>query len=116
MWRCPLLRIQLTEAQRVELEALRDRGQPAYLRERAAAILKVDAGHSATQVACSMLLRPGTPHLVRQWLRRYLAQGVAGLYQLPRNGAGRPPGAKDRVPRQQRPPARRQTPITSRRP
>lgn len=98
-----MLRVYLTEAQRAELEALRDRGQPAYRRERAAAILKVASGSSASQVAHSELLRPRTPYRVRQWIRRYLAEGLGGLYHRPRGG-GRPPGAKDRRPRQRRPP------------
>jgi hypothetical protein len=33
-----MLRVHWTEVQRAELEVLRDRGQPAYLRERAAAL------------------------------------------------------------------------------
>jgi transposase len=96
-----MLRVYLTEAQGAELEALRDRGQPAYLRERAAALLKVADGHSATQVARHLLLRPHNPYIVRQWVRSYQQEGVKGLRHQPRGG-GRPPGAKDRTPRKRR--------------
>lgn len=96
-----MLHLQLTGAQRAELEALRARGQPAYLRERAAALLKVAAGNSATNVARHLLLRPHNPFIVREWVRRYQQEGTQGLRHKPRGG-GRPPGAKDRTPRKKR--------------
>jgi transposase len=96
-----MLRVHWTEVQRAELEVLRDRGQPAYLRERAAALLKVAGGNSATQVARQLLLRPHNPYIVRQWVRSYQQEGVQGLRHKPRGG-GRPPGAKDRTRRKWR--------------
>lgn len=93
-----MLRVTLAPTQQSELERFRDTAERPYLREKAAAILKVASGHSATQVAEHLLLRPRTPYRVRGWIRRYQQEGVGGLYHR-RRGGGRPPGSKDRVPR-----------------
>lgn len=66
---------------------LRDRAEKAYLRERAAALLKIAAGQSAHAVAQEGLLRPRQPDTVYEWLDRYEAEGVAGL--TIRDGRGR---------------------------
>ncbi len=105
-----MLRVHLTETQMGEMETLRDRGQPAYLRERAAAILKVAQGFSATRVARHLLLRPHNPTIVRDWVRGYQREGIIGLYQRPRGG-GRPPGSKDRRPRKRRTKPKTQDPL-----
>lgn len=99
-----MLHITVTATQRAELQAVRDHDRRPYLRERAAAVLKVADGHSATQVAQTGLLRPHPPVVVRGWARRYLAQGIASLVRRPQPGAGRPPGAKDTAPRKRRAP------------
>ena len=74
------------------------------MREKASAILKVGFGHSPTQVAEHLLLRPHTPYRVRGWIRRYEREGIQGLYHRQRGG-GRPPGSKDRAPRKRRRPS-----------
>jgi hypothetical protein len=79
----------LTVAQREELVRLRDTAPKAYLRERAAALLKVAAGTPAAQVARSGLLRRRRPDTLYLWLDRFEAQGIEGL--MLRKGRGRKP-------------------------
>jgi hypothetical protein len=52
-------------------------------------VLKVAAGASVRSVARGGLLRPHRPETVAGWVRRYLAEGPAGL--LIRPGRGRKP-------------------------
>ncbi len=85
----PPLRIELTEQQRCELEALRDHDALPYLRERAAAILKVADGHSGLQTARNLLNRPHWQDTLYEWVKRYRAEGVEGLKI--RSGRGRKP-------------------------
>jgi transposase len=82
-------RLVLTPAQRRELVVLRDAGAKPHLRERAAALLKIADGLPAAQVARTGLLRPRKPATVYRWLRRYRAEGIAGLTDRP--GRGRKP-------------------------
>ncbi len=80
----------LTEQEQEELEYARDHHPKAYMRERAAALLKMAQGQSATQVAYKAykgLLRKRYPHAVCEWVRRYNIDGLAGL-QI-REGRGR---------------------------
>ena len=72
-----------------ELEQVRDHDPTPYLREKAAAILKVAAGQSLRAVARGGLLRPRRRETIAAWVRRYLAEGVAGLRVRP--GRGRKP-------------------------
>jgi hypothetical protein len=76
----------LSAAQAAELEALRDHAAQAYLRERAAALLKMAGGMSATAVARGGLLRRRRVHTVLAWLKRYRAEGAAGLTIRPGRG------------------------------
>ena len=84
-----LLKVQLSADQRSELEALRDRGEPAYLRERASAILKIGDGQSGLQVAEHGLLKRRNVDAVYDWVHRYESEGIAGLKIRP--GRGRKP-------------------------
>jgi plasmid stabilization system protein ParE len=81
------LTVILSEDQRQELEKARDHHAKAYVREAAAAILKVAAGLSARQVASQGLLKERDPETVSDWIRRYQAEGLAGLQV--RAGRGR---------------------------
>ena len=83
------LSIVLREDQRAELEQTRDRNPLAYLRERAAAVLKIAAGASGRSTAQTGLLKPRSPDTVYEWGKRYVAQGLAGL--TIRAGRGRKP-------------------------
>jgi len=77
----------LTSAERAELTRLRDSAAQAYLRERAAALLKVADGMSAARVARQGLLRPRKPDTVYSWIDRFIEEGTAGLRM--RSGRGR---------------------------
>jgi transposase len=79
----------LTPEQRDELVALRAAAAKPYLRERAAALLKIADGQAAAAVARTGLLRPRQPDTVYRWLARYRAEGTAGLTD--RSGRGRKP-------------------------
>ncbi|XWX03628.1 helix-turn-helix domain-containing protein [Aggregatilineales bacterium SYSU G02658] len=81
------LQINLSEAQKEELEQARDHSPKAYVRERAAAILKIAGGMSASAVARHGLLRPRQYQTVCQWVKRYQASGIAALRV--RQGRGR---------------------------
>jgi transposase len=73
------LQVELTSAQQQELEHLRAHAAKAYVRVKAAAILKVAAGQAARQVAQHGLLKPVQPETVSAWITRYLQDGAAGL-------------------------------------
>ena len=83
------IEVILTEQEREELEHVRDHHPKSYMRERAAALLKMADGQSATQVAYTGLLRKRYPHAVCEWVRRYKVHGIQGL--LVREGRGRKP-------------------------
>ena len=81
--------LSLSETERQELVTLRDHARLPYLRERAAALLKIADGMPAALVARYGLLRPRRPDTVYDWLDRYQATGCAGLTIQP--GRGRKP-------------------------
>lgn len=81
--------VSLQDAQERELTWARSHHAKAYVRERAAAILKVAAGTSMRQVAANRLLQRRTEEAVSQWIDRSLAEGLTGL--LVRKGRGRKP-------------------------
>ena len=86
----PKLRtLTLSEEERKALLCLRDHHRKPYLRERAAALLKVSDGATAHQVAATGLLQRRDPDTVYAWLDRYEAQGIAGLSVT--SGRGRKP-------------------------
>lgn len=78
--------LQLTDEQTQTLRQLRDTAEPAYLRERAGALLKIAAGMSPHKVAQSGLLKPRKPDTVYAWLRAYRQRGVQGLRHKPSKG------------------------------
>ncbi len=82
-------KITLTQQQRQALETMRDKAPKPYLRERAAAILKVSDGAIAAVVARERLLRERDPDTVYDWIDRFTERGIAGLEILP--GRGRKP-------------------------
>jgi hypothetical protein len=71
--------LELDGSRRAELEHVRDHDPLAYMRERAAALLKIADGWSAHAVARRGLLKPRDPDSVYTWLERYREGGVAGL-------------------------------------
>ena len=89
-------KLKLTEAEKQALVALRNKGEPAYLRERATAILKIHEGFSPHEVARGGLLKKRDPDTVYAWLRRYREQGIGGLSNKP--GRGRKPAFSPKSP------------------
>lgn len=83
------LQINLTAAEREELETVRDTHCKAYMRERAAAILKIADGMSGLQVSQEGLLKARDPDTIYRWVHRYQQEGMAGLKI--RSGRGRKP-------------------------
>jgi Winged helix-turn helix len=80
-------KLELNESQRAELEWMRDHDALPHHRERAAALLKIADGQSAHAVARSGLYKRRDPDTVYSWLKRYRAEGIAGLRI--RTGRGR---------------------------
>lgn len=81
--------LSLTDEERAALLDLRDHAPLPYLRERAAALLKIADGWRPAVLARSGLLRPRHPDTVYGWLNRFLAEGIDGL--AIRDGRGRKP-------------------------
>lgn len=78
------LRVDLSKEQRDELIDVRDHHDKPYMREKAAAVLKVagppgEEGQSARQVALSGLLRERRPNTVRSWMHAYKEEGIGGF-------------------------------------
>jgi hypothetical protein len=93
------LTVHLTADQVAELTRLRDQHPKPYVRERAAAILKVASGWSVRRVALHGLLKPRRPETVSDWIRRYLSAGRSGLEVA--IGRGRKLASSPGVPRGQ---------------
>ena len=84
-------RLALGEAERTTLEQLRDHGPKAYLRERAAVLLAIGAGHSIRRAAQRAGLKPHDADTVCTGVARYQTHGLAGLWL--RKGRGRKPAS-----------------------
>ena len=84
----PLVLI-LTPEQRADLEWARDHHPLPYVRERAAALLKIADEQSGRQVALHGLLKKRYPDTVYDWVKRFKAEGMPGLLVKP--GRGRKP-------------------------
>ena len=72
------IEVKLTATQVEELEVVRHHHAKPYMRERAAAVLKVAKGETVTAVAEKGLLIRHEPETVSAWIRRYLNAGLAG--------------------------------------
>lgn len=81
--------LTLTAEDRTALADLRDHARLPYLRERAAALLKIADGTAPALVARTGLFKPREPDTVYAWLNRWLADGIDGL--TIRDGRGRKP-------------------------
>lgn len=84
-----LITICLMPEQQKQLEQIRDTDKRPYMRERAAAILKIAEGVSPHQVALNGLLKSRKPDTVYDWVERYKTEGITGLPIKP--GRGRKP-------------------------
>jgi hypothetical protein len=94
------LKLKLTEAKKAELIEMRDHDPHPYLRERAAAMLKIAAGSSGREVARQLLNRPHWQDTIYEWVKRYQAAGVAGLKI--KAGRGRKPAFFPCAPHERR--------------
>ena len=81
------LELTLSEQQRTELLQARDHHSKPYIREQAAAILRVADGQSVRQVSSIGILKPRRRETVKEWIDRFLASGICGL--LVKSGRGR---------------------------
>jgi hypothetical protein len=79
----------LDVAQRQELVRARDHDPRPYVRERAAALLKIAEGRAPYWVALHGLLKVRDPDTVYGWLRAYQAAGLQGLVGRQQGGARR---------------------------
>lgn len=70
--------VVLSQEQRQELSWVRDHHPLAYMRVKAAALLKVADGLPISQVAQSGLLKAVDRHTVKDWIVRYLRDGLDG--------------------------------------
>jgi len=86
----------LTAERRADLERTRDRDHRAYLRECAAALLKIADGQSAHHVARHSLNKCHKPATVYGWMNKYQQQGLAGLIHQARGHRGFSPSARRR--------------------
>jgi hypothetical protein len=85
----PARQLNLGAVERQTLEEMRDHHPKPHMRERAAALLKIADGASVSWVAQHGLLKPRHRDRVTEWLNRYEAKGLGGLYI--RSGRGRKP-------------------------
>jgi transposase len=83
------LQLELDESQRRELEEMRDHHPRPYLREQAAALIKIADGVSGRRVALVGLLKPRDPDAIYRWVHRYQEGGASNLRV--KRGRGRKP-------------------------
>lgn len=82
------LTLELEPYQVITLEQMRDRHPTPYLREKAAALLKIAAGEKVEEVAERGLLKKRKIATVRGWITSYQEHGLGGLYQPVRRERG----------------------------
>lgn len=86
----------LLDAERLTLEQARAHHPLAYVRERAAALLRIAAGEAAYHVAITGVLRPRHPETLYGWLTAYERDGLASLRHQVRRGRAFPPSPDHR--------------------
>ena len=91
-----ILSLTLTEAERAALVEARATHPKPYLRERAAALLKIADGQYYADVAAHGLLKPRCRQTVSTWLARYQQAGLKGL--CVKAGGGRKPAFSPTTP------------------
>lgn len=83
-------KLELTVEERAALERVRDHDAKPYIREKAAALLKVADGMTPHRVAQHGLHKPHDPDSIYAWIDRYQSEGIEGLRV--KAGRGRKPG------------------------
>ena len=89
------LTLDLSSEERQRLEEARDHHDKPYMRERAAALLKIADGWSGREVALCGLLKQRKPDTVYDWFHRYREDGFDGLFIS--EGRGRKPAFSPRT-------------------
>jgi hypothetical protein len=82
-----IIQLELSTSEREELEGVRRHDARPYMREKAAALLKIADGQTASQVAEHGLLQTHDPDIIYRWLKRWQTEGVAGW--VVKKGRGR---------------------------
>jgi hypothetical protein len=95
--------LELSAAERAELNDHMNNDPRPYIRERCAALLKIANGASPHFVALHGLLKRRDPDSVYAWLNRYQQEGFAGLVIRP--GRGRKPAFSPSVRKSGRSPS-----------
>ncbi len=88
----------LQEAERLTLEQARDHHPLPYVRERAAALLRIAAGEAAYHVALNGVLKPHHPETLYNWLTGFEQQGLASLRHRARRKRPFSPSTDSRSP------------------
>lgn len=81
--------VDLSPEQQDELEITRNQHPKPYMRERAAAVLKVASGETLTAVGETGLVKRHEPETIHLWIQSYLASGLDGW--VIKKGRGRKP-------------------------
>jgi hypothetical protein len=81
--------LELTVAQRQDLQDYRDHDLRPYVRERCAALLKIADGQSPHAVARHGLLKPRDPDTVYEWLNWYERLGIRSVFLFQQGGKHR---------------------------
>lgn len=82
-----IIHLELSTSEREELERVRRHDARPYMREKAAALLKIADGQIASQVAEHGLLQSHDPDIIYRWLKRWQTEGIKGL--VVKKGRGR---------------------------
>mgnify|MGYP003288935070 CR=1 FL=1 len=89
--------LEVSQEQRKELQHTRNRDHRAYMRECAAALLKIADGQSANSVAQFGLHHKRDPDTLYRWLNKYLSGGLQALVHKPSARRGFSPSARRRA-------------------
>lgn len=81
------IQFDIPQSEVAQLKRMVKRHPKAYVRERASALLQIQAGKSGLEVARQGLLRPRRENTIYEWVSRYKANGLASL--LIQSGRGR---------------------------
>jgi hypothetical protein len=81
--------LEVTDAQRQDLQHYRDHDPRPYVRERCASLLKIADGHSLHAVARHGLLKPRHPDTVYEWLNWYERLGIRSVWRFQQGGKHR---------------------------
>jgi hypothetical protein len=81
--------LELTHAQRQDLQDYRDHDPRPYVRERCGALLKIAEGQSPHAVARHGLLKPRDPDTIYDWLNWYERLGIRSVFLFQHGGKHR---------------------------